>query len=103
MISGKYVGTFAEASHALPDGMLMNADYPFVLPAIREIRGNRMTIVGRGGVTATVRISKRSGREIAYLEQSSSFEQIYRRPPRKFKLLPFKDERSDAAGQMDAK
>ena len=88
---GKYVPTFAEATHALPQGMHMNADYPFMLPAIIGKDSTMITIVGRNHEMRTVRILRRKGGEYAWLEQSSTFEKLYGRKPAKFKLLPFLD------------
>jgi hypothetical protein len=96
MICGKYVKTFREASHALPDGMHMSADYPFMLPRIKALQGNQMTITGSGGAEAVVEIVVRGDREFAFVEQSSSFERLYKRPPQRFELHPFKDESTPA-------
>lgn len=101
-ICGKYVSTFAEASHALPDGMHMNADYPFMLPAIKSADGKQVTILSSRGdpQEATVKIIRRDGREHAYIEQSSTFERIYKRKPARFKLLPFKDDATPPVGGL---
>ena len=77
MICGKYVKTFAEASHALSNGMHMNADYPFMLPPIKSLDGKTMTISGSGGQEATVTIVEKRGAEVAYIEQSSMFEKLF--------------------------
>lgn len=92
MLSGKYVRTFAEATHALPEGMHMDASYPFKLPAIEKIEGAMMTI-REGAATETVRIVRGRNRESAYIRQSSSFETLFDRKPKRFRLLPFRDER----------
>jgi hypothetical protein len=89
-ISGQYVKTFAEATHALPDGMHMNADYPFMLPKIVERTETTITIEGRGGARETLAIKRREGTEFAHLAQSSAFERIYGRPPTRFRMNPFK-------------
>lgn len=81
-MTGQYVRTFAEATHALPDGMHMNADYPFMLPRIRGINDGKITIIGDRGRTATV----------AHIEQSSSFELMSGRKPKRFRLLPFREQ-----------
>jgi hypothetical protein len=98
-LCGKWVKTFSAASHALPEGMHMNSDYPFMLPAIKSLEGRKLTIVGRGGQEATVDVITRDGREYAYVEQSSTFERIYRRKPTRFRLLPFKDGETPAIGE----
>ena len=100
MVSGQYVKTFAEASHALPNGMHMNADYPFMLPPIKSIAGKQMTIRGSGGQEATVEIVTKRGREVAYIEQSSTFERLFKRKPQRFELHPFKDSGTAAVGQQ---
>lgn len=92
-ISGKYTVLFDEATHALPDGMPMNADYPFKLPKIVGRAAGEITVEGRGGAKKTLRIQRDArGHEFCELAQSSAFEQLFKRPPKKFKLLPFKAE-----------
>lgn len=97
MVSGKYVQTFAEATHALPEGMHMNADYPFKLPAIVRTDGKQVTLRGSGGVETTAAIKRKhgDGREYCDIEQSSTFEKIYRRQPTLFRCYPFKDEHTE--------
>lgn len=101
-VSGHYVKTFAEASHALPSGMHMNADYPFMIPPIVSISEgiNRIvTIRGERDLTVSFVIRRRRGLgEYGYIEQSSSFEQIFNRKPTRFRMLPFKDDRTPAIG-----
>jgi hypothetical protein len=93
-VSGKYVGTFVDATHALPDGMHMSADYPFMLPKIVDRTAGTITIQGRRGVKETLSIRHDArGREFCELAQSSTFERLYNRPPTTFKLLPFKEEK----------
>lgn len=99
MLCGRYVKTFAEASHALPDGMHMSADYPFMLPSIKSIERRIMTIVGSGGQEAQVKIVRRRDGDVAFIAQSSTFERIFKRPPHLFKLLPFKDNDTAAIGE----
>lgn len=103
-LCGKWVNTFREASHALPNGMHMNSDYPFMLPKIKSLDGRQLTILSSRGdpQEATVTIVTRGGREFAYIEQSSTFERVYRRKPTRFKLLPFKDETTPAIGTIGA-
>lgn len=98
MICGKYVKTFREASHAIPNGMHMNADYPFMLPPIKSIEGKQMTISGSGGETATVKIVKKGDGEVAYIKQSSTFEKLFNRAPQRFELHPFKDDNTAVPG-----
>ena len=103
MISGRYVDRFSSASHALPEGMHMNADYPFMLPRIVRVNAKMITIQGRDGIgEAEIQVNLK-GREWFALEQSSSFEQIYSRPPQKFRFYPFKDENTPAVGDSAEK
>jgi len=91
---GAYARTFAEATHALAEGMPMNADYPFKTPTIVSCTEQTVTIEGRDGARETLAIRRDAqGREFAELEQASTFERLYRRPPTKFKLHPFKEDR----------
>lgn len=103
MLCGKYVKTFREASHALPNGMHMNADYPFMLPPIKSIVGKQMTITGSGGEEATVKIVAKGDREVAYIKQSSTFERLFQRAPERFELHPFKDDSTPAFGDVEQK
>lgn len=98
MICGRYVRTFAEASHALPQGMHMNADYPFMLPPITALDGNKVTIRGGRGELQTFTIQRGSSGEFGHIEQSSTYERLFSQPPHRFTLLPFKDEKTAAAG-----
>lgn len=96
-VIGKYVAHFAEASHALPDGMHMNADYPFMLPHIVELDAKTITIEGRSGVRETCRIRRtQHGHEYAHVAQRSSFETMMGRQPTRFTLRPFKDYQTPA-------
>jgi hypothetical protein len=99
-VSGSYVKTFAQASHALPEGMHMNADYPLMLPRIASLEDGKVTLSGRDGpVTAEVKRSK--GREFCVISQGSSFETLFSRPAQPFRFYPFKDERTPAIGGPD--
>lgn len=98
-LCGRYVRTFAEATHALPDGMHMNADYPFMLPTISKIDGDTVTVVGRRGETATAQIKQGRLGEFFELAQSSTFERFYGRRPTTFRFLPFRDENTAAERQ----
>lgn len=92
-ICGQFVTTFDEATHALPDGMHMNADYPFKLPKIVDRDDRSITIEGRAGARATLVVQHdAAGHEFCELAQSSTFEKLWGRPPTKFKLVPFKGE-----------
>lgn len=98
MISGRYVKTFAEASHALPDGMHMNADYPFMLPKIEKIEGMMVTITN-GRETAQFRINRGPRGEFGYLDQVSTFERFMSfGKATRFRMDPFKDENTPAVG-----
>jgi hypothetical protein len=98
-LCGKYVKTFAEASHALPDGMHMNADYPFMLPSTLKLVGRDIVLRGRD-TDGRFRICKlENGREYCVITQSSSFEKMFGRSPAKFKAYPFKDERTSAVSE----
>ncbi len=90
-VIGQYVQTFAEATHALPQGMHMNADYPFMLPKIVERTETTITIAGRDGARETLEIKRDRRGEFAHLKQSSTFERFMRVPPTLFRLAPFKD------------
>lgn len=98
MVSGTYVNTFAEASHALPDGMHMNSDYPLMLPRIAALKGKTVTLRGRDGdVEAKVQKDKRSGREYCSIAQVSTYERIFRGgQPTRWKFFPFKDQTTPA-------
>jgi hypothetical protein len=101
-VCGKYVKTFAEASHALPDGMHMNADYPFMLPRIVKLEGGEVVLKGRDGDGRFKIVRGGDGREYCIIAQSSSFEKMFGRPPQKFKTYPFKDERTPAVSEREA-
>ena len=108
-VSGHYVTEFAAASHALPEGMHMNADYPFMLPAIVRVVGRRVTIRAdapsrlHAGEAAeqTVDIQKHRGREFFTLSQSSTWERLFKKPPSPYRFYPFKDFATPAAGVTD--
>lgn len=101
MVIGKYVKTFKEASHALPDGMSMNADYPFMIPAIRKIDGRDVVLCGRfGDGQFRIVTRRRDGQQYCVIAQSSTYEKIYRKPPAKFRAYPFKDEHTPAIGDV---
>ena len=103
-LMGKYVKTFREASHALPDGMHMNADYPFMLPPIVAIEnrgkdGRFVTLKGRDGTAEFAVRTDAKGMERCCVVQSSTFETLFGRPPKAFWCHPFKDEDTPAIGQ----
>jgi hypothetical protein len=100
-VSGHYVGTFAEASHALPERMSMNADYPFMLPRVVAITATSITLEGRGGQQQRVAIRRNGERECCYITQKSSYERfvVERKRGTRFCFYPFKDELTDAIGQ----
>ncbi len=101
MISGNYVPEFKGASHALPDGMHMNADYPFMLPRISRVTPSTVTIVGRNGVTETCKIHRRGGIESFTLKQSGTYERLFHRGPTEFIFRAFKDTNSQIAPFVD--
>lgn len=104
MVSGQYVAKFSDASHAMPDGMSMNAKYPFMLPRIVRIEGDRVFIAADRhfeGVTEgsfVIRRHRVHG-EWGEMKQSGVFEQMFNRPPRAFRFYPFKDENTPAVVQ----
>ena len=97
MPCGNYVSTFARASHAIPDGMHMNADYPFMLPKIVRVTDTSVVLQGRNG-EGEAKIGKYRGRWCCCLDQSSSYESIYNLPPKRWRFFPFKDKRTPAVG-----
>lgn len=103
-VAGQYVARFADASHALPEGMHMNADYPLMLPRIGTLTASEVTLLGRDG-PVQARIQRHTGREFCTVAQSSSFENLFHRPPQPFRFYPFKDDRTPAingGAQVDA-
>lgn len=96
-VTGRYVKTFAEASHALPIRMHMNADYPFMLPRISKLEGDEVTITN-GRESTTFTIAKLPKGERGYIAQSSTFERMFNREPTRFELWPFKDQNTPAIG-----
>lgn len=93
-VSGQWVKTFRDATHALPDGMHMNADYPFILPKIIANDGKFVTLKSdRGDETVRVRIQKSGDWDVCYIKQMSTFEKIYHRKPTRFKCYPFRNDR----------
>jgi hypothetical protein len=101
-IVGKYVKTFAEASHALPEGMHMNADYPFMLPPIVALNDEFVNLRG-SGVCAASPIYKRGDQEFCVVNQRSSFEKLFHRKPQRFEFFPFKDENTESIGEQIAR
>lgn len=93
MITGRYVPTFELATHALPQGLHLSADYPFKLPAIKSRTKTTVTLTN-GSDEITVRIIKANGREWCNIDQKSAFENAFHRKPTRFKCLPFKDEKT---------
>jgi hypothetical protein len=93
MISGSYVSTFAEASHALAAGVHLSSDYPFKAPRIKSADAKSVTLISDSGdqeVTLPIERS-RSGREVAYIEQRSFFERASGHPATRFPCYAFKD------------
>lgn len=100
-VSGKYVSTFTAASHALPQGMHMNADYPLMLPRITNLTAKQVTLAGREG-PVTAKIQRDSRGEFCVIAQSSTFEAMFGRKPHRFRFNPFKDDQTEAAGSAVA-
>jgi len=94
MLFGKYSKSFKDATHALPDGMHMNADYPFMLPIIINKTSSSVTLTGRGGKKITANIKRYRGKEFCIIEQKSSFEKMFGGKPAKFRCFPFIDEKT---------
>jgi len=102
MISGQYVKTFAEASHALPDGLSLDSDYPLKLPKIEKIEDGKVFL--RSDIyyddehEYSGKIVKGKNGEYFKIAQSSSFERLMRKKPTVFTFLPFKDKNTEAVG-----
>lgn len=91
MLTGTYVPTFAEATHALPDKMPINADYPYKSPTIVNLTATAVTLEGRN-VRDTAAIQRdQKGREFCELSQQSSYERLYHKAPTTFRFWPFKE------------
>lgn len=104
MVSGRFVDRFSEASHALPIGMHMNADYPFMIPEIIAYDGKTVTIRGAYGATASFVARRRRGEGMyGVLAQSSSFERLLNRPPQRFRMRPFKDDNTPSIAERQTK
>ena len=87
---GNYVKTFAEATHALPDGMHMNADYPLKIARVVAFDNGYVTLEDRERFTAKIIKGKRA--EYCILSQSSSYEKTTSSKPTRFRFYPFKQE-----------
>lgn len=99
-VMGKYVDRFALASHALPAGMHMDSDYPFMIPRIESFDGTTITIVSdRDGSKASAPVRFKDGKQYFTLKQSSTYERLFGRKPASFTFHPFKDEQSVAIGK----
>lgn len=99
-VVGKFVKRFSEASHALPIGMRMNADYPFMTPEIIAYDGKTVTVKGSPGHTASFVARRRAGAGMyGVLKQTSSFERIFNRQPKRFEMRPFKDDRTPSIAE----
>lgn len=94
-VVGKYTKTFAEASHALPQGMHANADYPLMIPRIAALADGKVTLRGATSVSATV-LRRRDGQEYCIIEQSGVYEILHHRKPTAWRFFPFKDQDTPA-------
>ena len=56
ILVGKFVKTFAEASHALPMGINLDADYPLKSPPIAAVSDTQVMLQDLRGETWTVGI-----------------------------------------------
>lgn len=83
----------------MPEGMHMNADYPFMLPRIQKLEGRDVILNGRDGDGRFRVITRSDGVQYCVIAQESTFEKIYRRKPTKFKAYPFKDNDTPAIGE----
>ena len=93
MLSGRYVATSKEATHALPEGMHMDSDYPYMLPEVRGVTAKSLTLIADRAVkTVELKIRRYKGREWVEYSQKSSFEHSFCRQPTKFRFYPFKAE-----------
>ena len=100
-VCGKYVATFAEASHACAMGMPCNADYPFAIPRVVRVEGNKVTFKSdRNGeeITRPIRLDKH-GRQRAYIRQLSLWERLYNRNATRFEMRPFKDDQTASVSE----
>lgn len=101
-VAGIYVDKFTEASHALPHGMHMNSDYPFMLPPIVCIDGDCVVLKGKDGDGVFKIRKEKGGREYCVIDQISSYERLFNKKPTRFKAYPFKDDHTPAAGNGKA-
>ena len=88
MVSGKYVKTFAEASHVLFNGHLDD-------PGFRQIAIQKLSGIGDGYIdcqtSGRIKIEKSGGKEYVILIYNGFFGR------EKTKGFPFKDSSSDRA------
>ncbi len=90
-VRGQFVKTFAEATHAVPNGMHMGADYPFMI-CTAEVVG-KLVRIKCGSHEETLKIRKEvGGREYCQLAQRSTYETLFNRPPKMYRFFPFKDQ-----------
>jgi hypothetical protein len=105
-VSGQFVFKFSDGNLALVTDVPMNADYPHFYFDVLAIDGKTVTLRDKG-VEMVLPIHRTNPKarkhpvlrkahvmEYVEIEQSSMFEKLYRRPPQKFKVYPFKGART---------
>jgi hypothetical protein len=104
-ISGQYVNKFSEANLAVVSDISMNSDYPHFWFDVVSTDGKTVTLKDRGiQLTLTIHKTNPKARkhpifknaqvmEYVVIDQSSTFERLYKRPPQKFKVMAFQGRR----------
>lgn len=88
MLSGRYVKTFDEATHAILDGVSLNARYPFYWLKVIEIKGREL-VCSVYGETHRLKFRRtKSGDRSSIVMEDMFFGNI------KFPVLPFRGEES---------
>jgi hypothetical protein len=105
-VSGQFVNRFSEGNLALVTDIHCNADYPHHYFDVVVTDGKTVTLkngstqlllpIHRTNPKARKHAFQRTAPVMEYveIEQSSTFEKIYRRPPQKFKVFAFKGART---------
>ena len=87
MVVGTYCKTFSEATHAMPQGVSLNAPYRFHWLKVIRVEGQTVHCTGAGEPMSFKIRRQRDGREFIDLTiQDPIFG------PQLFKTLPFKGE-----------